>query len=1093
MKKNNTAKKVILSVLVVALVFGLSYLAHYLIKYTFNKEYKKLLVGTEYAKGTEFKPKADSSRPEDLAETFDYVDESEELKLYVNQATTEIAVVEKKSGKITYSNPQNLTPDDYKSVNYLDDMSSQIILYYYKAKGDRLKNRMTSSEFCVNIVSEDESVEKEAQFAFEKIDNGIRVIYTMGNLSNAKGIVPDFMSEKTLNSYLDKLKAYDAENNTKYYSNVKNIYFKSKTKDGYYELAPNATKRKIQLIQQYLVAVGWTEAEFIQEMDEAGAEYDIPISFVIPLEYRVIGDKLQTNICTDHIQENGGGSIIAMDILPYFGAEYYAEEGEGYIGYVSDITGLTVLNNVKEHASEQIVLTGDKNISLTIDPAIVSGVYNSVNFELYKVPDKAPVITPAATESTEEGSTEETAKPENTEDAPKAQATDDGDEETSNDEDNNTPSEDTSTDDNSNDSASEGAEAGEEEPEETTDKPSSEGLELIGTWSSNQNYQPSFEIEEGAKYRLICTIYNNNGQTSYKVFQIVARKQMIGTEGYFLVPNGSGSLINLNSPDCDGYTDYTERFYGTDDVLFDNEERVQETVTPKLPVFGLHADTRDMFVIVSRGESLGELHVQTANDKSCKNGTSLTNYNTAYCKFYLRAENEVAMSATDKFIVWNDKMFDTQITTNYCFLTDEYQGYSGMANYYREYLESNKLIAKADTKDSIGMYIDLIGSVKGETSLLGFNYETVIPATTFKQAKAIVDTFYDKNITNLVINYQGWMNDGYYHETADHIKTVSKLGSKKNYNDFVKYVTDKGGKVFGDMSIINISFAAEEFQYTKEGSRTFGTGYTAAYGKTGPTTYSNSASLGYRANLYNVLSPKFIYGYVEDSVKQMDKFKGSGISYRDLGNVLNGDYKKTNIIDREHAKEIVIASLKHAGESGKNIMVNEPNVYALAYATEVINAPLGDNNYIFVDCEVPFYEMVIHGLINYAGTPINLSADTTLVDNILACVEYGAAPHFTFSYEPASKLKYTALNNLYSTNYANWVDEATMIYNDVNEVLSKVTAAKIVKHEILNADNTAKKITYDNGVVIYVNYSSESVTLDDGRVMEAKSFDWENK
>ena len=174
--------------------------------------------------------------------------------------------------------------------------------------------------------------------------------------------------------------------------------------------------------------------------------------------------------------------------------------------------------------------------------------------------------------------------------------------------------------------------------------------------------------------------------------------------------------------------------------------------------------------------------------------------------------------------------------------------------------------------------------------------------------------------------------------------------------------------------------------------------------------------------------------------------------------------------------------LKKFADDKKSVMLNSALGYALAYADDIINAPIGDNNYVYVDCEVPFYEMVIHGYINYSGYAINLSADTTTVENILECIEYGASPHFTLSYKEATTMKYTALNNLYATNYVNWVDEACDIYREVNNALASVTKASIVKHEILDSNNKVKKITYDNGVVIYVNYSDEPVATADGTI-----------
>lgn len=1023
MKKSNVTKKVVLSCLVVALVIGLSYLAYYLIRYTFYDEYKDYLVGTTYAEGSEFTAKSDTNRPEDLAEGFVLAEENDYLKLYYNEDTTEVAVYDKTKNTITYSNPQNITEADYANKTYFSNMQSQLIVYYYKAAGETSRETMTSYDYCTNI--ELTSEEQELQYSVEKIENGIRVIYQIGDLSSETGSVPTYISKATFDDIIKQLQDYDEANGTRYTKEIKNVYTESKNVDDFYELNSGVKKRKMATMQEILEEVcNWTTDDYIREMDASGTEYSTPLYFTIPLEYTLVDGKLQVNICTDHIEEGGGAALIYIDVLPYFGAEYYQTETGNYTTYVYE---------VDETATDGVaVKTVDENVTTVYDSEAGNATvtFNTAGF----APEDSYYnnCTVYEIESDEYGLVS------------------------------------TDADGNYTSSAA-----------------------PVATLSSYNGY--SFTADLDVDYFLKVDSYGSEGNST-QTYKFVVGPETENAEGYYLVPNGSGSLINLNSVNCDGVSDYTESVYGKDDVMFDTEISVQETESVKLPVYGLHTSNRDMFVIISRGESLAELHVQTANDKTCKQSSSLTNYNTAYARYYLRAENEIQMSSADSFIVWNDDIFDTQITQLYCFLSDDYSGYSGMANYYREYLEEKGDLEKSESTEEADteLYIDLIGAVKGDAQLLGITYESVIPMTTFSQAEEIVNCFYDKDIKNLVINYQGWMNDGYYHETVDNIDVISKLGGESGLESFTNLVESNGGKVYGDMAILKVSYAADEYPETLESARIYGAGYVAAYGKSGPTTYSNSASVGYKANLYDVLSSKYVPRYVKASVDEMNKLTLSGTSYRDLGTVVYSDMRKTNVISRESSKEIIEAMLKYADENASNngtsIMLNAPLAYALAYADEIINAPIGDNNYTYVDTEVPFYEMVIHGFINYSGSAINLSADTTSIENILECVEYGASPHFTLTYEAATDMKYTALNDKYATNYVNWIDEASTIYTEVNTALSKVASAEIVSHEIVEgSNNLVKKITYSNGVVIYVNYSTSAFTVD-GIQVPAKDF-----
>ena len=994
-KPGSTGKKIVLSILIVTAVLGISYLIYYLVNYTFNKEYKKFLLDVEYETGSDFKALTEANRPENLSEDFVLAAKNDKLRLYFNQKTAEVAVLDEVSGKLTYSNPQNITEDDYKNPEYFWNMRSQLILRYFEAAGSAKAAAMTSYQFCTGI---EQAEGGEPQFKVEALENGIRVIYEIGDLSN-QTLVATYISEETYEDLMNKLTEAGDTRNT---SNFKNNYRDDKTKKGFRKLKDDISAYNLKKIESYLMDVGWTEEDYAREMEASGAEYSIPLSFVVPLEYRLEDDKLNVNICTDHIVEHGGGSLYYIDVLPYFGAERNLIPDNDYKAYILSYDGERNVGAAKESEAENISYEAGK-ISVRSE---LGKEFSFCKFDVYDAD---------AYYAAEEGST-----------------------------------------------------------------PAS-----IGTWNNMTDNEYSFDAEAGKRY--LVTLTSAGNETPDKTVEFTVHNSVEPNKGYFLVPNGSGSLIRFNSTDCDGSTDYSEFIYGQDDVMFDVEIKPLESESVKLPVYGWYNESgNSVFVILSRGESLAEIHVMTSNDIPCKEAgaESMTNYNIAYSRYYLRAMTEVAMSLTDKFTVWNEKIFPTQLTQKFCFTHNEEPGYSGMANYYRNYLIKNGDLVKSEAteEESIGLYLDIIGAVRGETTMLGVTKETVIPVTTFKQAEEIVNSFYKNDISNLVISYQGWMNGGYYHDTVKDIDVIRKLGGKKKLEELSKHVENGGGKVYGDMAVSRVSFAAKDFQYNLEAARVYGSGVTAAYGKTSPTSYANSASLGYKANLYDVLSPKFLEKYVTKAIKEMKKIDISGISFRDLGTYLNADLKKTAIINREQAKEITEAMLKKAAESDNSIMLNSALGYTLAYADDIINAPIGDNNYVYVDCEVPFYEMVIHGYINYSGYSINLSADTTTVENILECIEYGASPHFTLSYKDATTMKYTAINNLYATNYVNWVDEACDIYREVNNALSGVTKASVIKHEILDGQNKVKKITYDNGVVIYVNYSEESVVTSDGTI-----------
>ena len=130
--------------------------------------------------------------------------------------------------------------------------------------------------------------------------------------------------------------------------------------------------------------------------------------------------------------------------------------------------------------------------------------------------------------------------------------------------------------------------------------------------------------------------------------------------------------------------------------------------------------------------------------------------------------------------------------------------------------------------------------------------------------------------------------------------------------------------------------------------------------------------------------------------------------------------------------------------------------------------------------------MVIHGYINYCGGQLNIGSTDDPQDDLLEMIEYGVAPHYVFTWEKATEMKYSGLNMYYATTYANWSQDAVETYQILSEALNPVVGAEMVNHEVL--DNGLRKVTYDNGICIYVNYSDTDLEQD-GIVVPAKDYE----
>ncbi len=147
---------------------------------------------------------------------------------------------------------------------------------------------------------------------------------------------------------------------------------------------------------------------------------------------------------------------------------------------------------------------------------------------------------------------------------------------------------------------------------------------------------------------------------------------------------------------------------------------------------------------------------------------------------------------------------------------------------------------------------------------------------------------------------------------------------------------------------------------------------------------------------------------------------------------------------------------------------------------------MSDNKYFIVDENIPLYQMILHGSIDYSGGLINFYDDINRSDLILNLIEYGASPHYIFTRESANEMRYTGLHKYYSTKYDLWKNEAVDIYKEVNEALGRVSGETMINYEILQRG--VKKVTYSNGIIIFINNTAEEVNAD-GVKIDAKSYE----
>lgn len=551
-------------------------------------------------------------------------------------------------------------------------------------------------------------------------------------------------------------------------------------------------------------------------------------------------------------------------------------------------------------------------------------------------------------------------------------------------------------------------------------------------------------------------------------------------EGYLMVPDGSGALINLNNGKND-VSSYGSKVYGEDKTISIPETKIMDYEKISLPVYGLKKGEQAFLSIIEDGASLATIKGEIFGRKH--------SYNTVFSSFNINpvgssslSRDNLEITGAQEISVYQSSLSKGNITLRYKFLSGDNANYSGMAQKYQQYLVDRYDLQKISKKQQKPFFLELVGAIDVEQPVMGIQKKTEKPLTTFKQVEKIINELLQKDINNIKLRYSGWSEGGYRHYYPDRIKLESVLGKSSDFNKLTEVLKENRVDFFPDIALQNIYYDTffDNFSSRRDTARVLDRTLARSYNYS-PVTYKYIAD-----NYSYLLSPGELGSLTEDFVNDYKSFNIAGLSLRDLGNFLYSDFREdeTKLIDREKSLEYIHNNFQLLKEkSNLNLMVNEPNDYAIADADNMIGIPLESSNYHIIDESIPFYQIVLSGYFNYTDQPYNLGKNYR--DNVLKMAETGSAPYFKWIYEETFNNQNTDYIDYYSLDYRGWIDEAAEIYKELNNLQKNLSGERIIEHKKI-AENVYQT-SYENNKKVIVNYRKEPAAIK-GHTIDAESF-----
>ena len=548
--------------------------------------------------------------------------------------------------------------------------------------------------------------------------------------------------------------------------------------------------------------------------------------------------------------------------------------------------------------------------------------------------------------------------------------------------------------------------------------------------------------------------------------------------GQIILPDGSGSVIEFNNHAEDrGASAYNHAIYGSDETFLVNNQTAQ---TPDLmfPMFGFldNANNKGIMGVVKKGASLTLI---TAD--SNRSGTPFN-----YVKFttYIREIEKLELAYgwyRYKIDKWAEYMCPTDIVYDFWFLKDDDLNYSSLAKIYQSYLCAQYGITPSDSTTSTVVNLNMVGAYRHYQLTLGIIYYKKSALTSFEQAEEIVQELIDNGLDTMTVSYKGWTQDALEYKLRRNFSISSALGGKKDMQDLSAFFASKGIDFYPELNISTNKGYKFGFGNSKYTARGVGNVPAKEYAyDLSKNQYDKKSKPTY------LVSPKFYTNVSEVLTKSFAKTKANGVYLIDLGNEKIGDYRKSNPVYAEANKYYQIDAMNYWADQGYKVQLNRPFDYAIASASNIVGAPLTTTLDPIINYTIPFYELVLSGLVDYSMEIINGSNDYSVEWYLAKAAETGSNLYFQVAYKDNSILLETDYTQYYRVHYEQWKD--TII--DMTKRLDQlgIHSGYLVKHESINVNGlTIAKVEYSNGIKLYVNTNSRDVEYDNKTI---KAYSW---
>ncbi len=547
-------------------------------------------------------------------------------------------------------------------------------------------------------------------------------------------------------------------------------------------------------------------------------------------------------------------------------------------------------------------------------------------------------------------------------------------------------------------------------------------------------------------------------------------------EGYIITPDGSGAVINFNNGKSTT-NPYAQRIYGRD-LAKSQDMAPPKTEQAYLPILGIVRDNNALLEVVTEGSAYA-----TAN--AAVSGQKATSYNSAWFNFQLRATDSYYMggqNAQPLNAYQAERIPESRLTVRYYPIIKDDISFVDVAKRYQQYLVEEKGLAKAD-KEEAPLYLDIFGGTVKEQSIIGFPVNLETAATTYAQAKEILQKLNEMGVKNIIATYEDFNGAGITSRISTGVDYSGTLGGKNKFKELMSYCQANG--IMLAPSVDLMEFERSGNGYSKTGASSIA--ITKAYATQSAYELAFGTPHDLRTSWY-ILSPAYFEKVYNQVVSSYTKEGMTAISVADGTNKLYSDFTSnaSRNTSRQQAVNNLTAGYERINQSGMTFVSGAANDYALPYVDYLRDVPLYSSNFDVYDYDIPFYQLVIHGYIPYTTKAKNASSSAD--ELFVYSVATGTPLHYEVMYQDPNEFTDCSYDELFYSYYGGWLNDIAAEYKLMQKYVLPLTDETIEDFERIDRYNC--KTTFSDGTVIEVDLQNLKIVING---TEVKLSDFEEK